>query len=102
MCQFIRMRLCSRHFAGILMFIRDLLRGFVLPTHAAPVVVSAPRKPGVWPLDYPIVGLAPGDALTIGDCVTGIQIFGASGSGKTSGSLALIAQSMMRDGWGML
>lgn len=34
--------------------------------------------------------------------MTGVQIFGASGSGKTSGSLAVLVNAMLRDGWGML
>ncbi len=84
------------------MFLRDLFRGL---RFGQPVRVPAsipPRIPGAWPLDRPLVELAPGDAITIRDCVAGIQIFGASGSGKTSGSLYLLAQAMLRDGWGML
>lgn len=83
------------------MFIRDLFRGQARSAGTEPVALP-PRVPGVWPLDTPLLELAPGDILTIRDCVTGVQIFGASGSGKTSGSLAWLSQAMLRDGWGML
>lgn len=84
------------------MFMRDLFRRITLRrTHQEPAA-AMPRVAGVWPLDRPLLELSPGDMLTIRDCVTGIQIFGASGSGKTSGSLSWIAQAMLRDGWGML
>jgi hypothetical protein len=85
------------------MFLRDLLRSIVLTPKAAVAAASGlPPAPGVWPLDRGLVELAPGDVLTIRDCVSGIQIFGSSGSGKTSGSLALLSKAMLRDGWGML
>lgn len=41
-----------------------------------------------------------GDWLTLGDCFTGIAVFGAAGSGKTS-SLATIAQLLMIVGCGV-
>lgn len=84
------------------MFLRDLIRRFSLGGMRPPVVVSPPRPAGVWPLAHPVAELAPSDVLTIGDCMAGIQVFGATGSGKTSGSLACLARGMMRDGWGML
>lgn len=84
------------------MFLRDLFRGVGSKGTRPPVVAVGARPPGQWPLDRPIVELAPGDALTVRDCVSGIQIFGATGSGKTSGSISLLAQAMLRDGWGML
>jgi hypothetical protein len=84
------------------MFFRDWVRGMMSGTDRRPPVVVPPRAPGTWPLDQPLVELAPGDALTIRDCVTGIQILGAPGSGKTSGSLSLLARAMLRDGWGLL
>jgi hypothetical protein len=85
------------------MFLRDLI-GDWLHGRAAmpPVVVPASVPAQGWPLDRPLVALPGGDALTIRDCVTGVQILGAPGSGKTSGSLALLARAMLRDGWGML
>lgn len=84
------------------MFLRDLIRGFSPSNGPAVPAVKGPRPAGTWPLDRSLVELAPGDSLTVRDCVSGIQIFGATGSGKTSGSIALLAQAMLRDGWGML
>jgi len=42
------------------------------------------------------------DPFTIGDSVQGIQIFGAIGSGKTSGSGQFLAESFLRSGYGGL
>lgn len=84
------------------MFLRDLFRGGRGSGHTQAPATPAQHPPGVWPLDHPLVELGPGDPFTIRDCVAGIQIFGASGSGKTSGSLSLLAQAMLRDRWGML
>lgn len=53
-------------------------------------------------MGWPLLELGPNDLLTTQDCVTGIHIFGATGSGKTSGSVAALAQAMLRDGWGFL
>lgn len=83
------------------MFMRDLLRGFSLPSLKREKV-SPKRQPGQWPLARPLIELAPGDVLSVEDAMAGIQVFGATGSGKTSGSLALLAKAMMQDGWGML
>lgn len=84
------------------MFMRDLIRQWLnRPPQQGPVVVPV-VVPGTWPLDRALVTLPGGDALTIRDCVTGVQILGAPGSGKTSGSLSLLAKAMLRDGWGML
>jgi hypothetical protein len=85
------------------MFWNSFIRGLLTPQpRSAAQVVTPPRRPGTWPLDQPLLALNPQDHLTIRDCVTGIQILGAPGSGKTSGSLAYLADAMLRDGWGML
>lgn len=84
------------------MFLRDLLRGLTMKPEPVSALASSHRQAGVWTLDRPLVEFSPGDTLTLRDCVCGIQIFGAPGSGKTSGSLAILAQAMLRDGWGML
>ncbi len=86
------------------MFLRDLFRGVDgLGARRAPVIVAPPiRRVGTWPQDAVMLELAAGDSLAIRDFLSGIQIFGASGSGKTSGSLAFLAHAMLRDGWGML
>jgi hypothetical protein len=84
------------------MFLRDLIRGLRWPTVEAPAVSPPSRTPGTWPKNHAIAEWGPGELVTVEDCCCGIQVFGATGSGKTSGSLALLAKSMMRDGWGML
>jgi hypothetical protein len=43
-----------------------------------------------------------GDSWTIGDACEGVQIFGATGSGKTSGSGATLARSYLENGFGGL
>lgn len=67
-----------------------------------PIVPPSVQGASAWSLERPLLRLSPRDVLTIGDCATGVQIFGASGSGKTSGSLALLARAMLADGWGAL
>lgn len=84
------------------MFLRDLIRGLKWPTVQAPVVVAPQRTTEGWPLNHAIAEWAPGEHITIADCVTGIQVFGTPGSGKTSGSVSLLAKAMMRNRWGML
>lgn len=49
-----------------------------------------------------LVPLSPRDPWTIADSFEGTQIFGATGSGKTSGSGATIARAMLREGFGGL
>ena len=44
----------------------------------------------------------PSDKFTIGDSFEGVQIFGATGSGKTSGSGKHIAKSFLKNGYGGL
>lgn len=46
--------------------------------------------------------LSPRDAFTIRDACEGVQIFGGIGSGKTSGSGAALARSMLLAGFGAL
>lgn len=55
-----------------------------------------------WSLDRPLLHLGGGDAWTIRDACAGTQIFGDSGSGKTSGSGRAIATAMLRAGFGGL
>lgn len=56
----------------------------------------------VWNLDHPLLQLSRNDVWTIGDSLEGVQIFGASGSGKTSGSGAAIAKKFLAAGYGGL
>lgn len=53
-------------------------------------------------IDKIICGFSENDPYTISDSVQGIQIFGAIGSGKTSGSGQFLADSFLRSGFGGL
>ena len=55
-----------------------------------------------WDLDTPLLQFSPCDPWTIADACEGTQIFGATGSGKTSGSGAAIARAFLRAGFGGL
>ena len=55
-----------------------------------------------WPLDRPLLRLSKRDTWTIGDAVEGTQVFGAIGSGKTSGSGRSIAHALLDAGFGGL
>ena len=54
------------------------------------------------PDSTPLLKLTNRDVLTVGDAYEGIQIIGATGSGKTSGSGAATALQMLRLGFGGL
>lgn len=65
------------------------------------------RKPAVghvppWPLSMPLLTWGPKDAWTLGDAVQGTCVLGATGSGKTSSSGALIAREFLLAGMGGL
>lgn len=53
-------------------------------------------------LDTPLFHFDKGDDWTIRDACEGVQIFGALGSGKTSGSGKAIAHAFLRNGFGGL
>lgn len=53
-------------------------------------------------LDTPLVWLSPQDAFTIRNACEGIQIFGAIGAGKSSGSGQTFAKAYLRAGFGGL
>ncbi|QEG36165.1 type IV secretory system conjugative DNA transfer family protein [Bythopirellula goksoeyrii] len=53
-------------------------------------------------LKEPVYHLSRHNCLTVGDCVEGISIIGATGSGKTSSSGRAIAVQMLRKGFGGL
>lgn len=63
--------------------------------------VSQPA-PEPWSPATPLLALSPRDYWTIGDSFEGTQIFGATGSGKTSGSGAALARQMLLAGYGGL
>lgn len=54
------------------------------------------------PLDQPLVWFSQTDAWRIRDACEGTQIFGATGSGKTSGSGRAIAKAFLSSGFGGL
>lgn len=60
------------------------------------------RSPERWGLSESLLQLSDRDTWTIGNSFEGTQIFGAVGSGKTSGSGAAIAKAMLRAGYGGL
>lgn len=53
-------------------------------------------------LDTPLLHISPHDIWAIRDACQGVQIFGAIGSGKTSGSGAALAKAFLRQGFGGL
>jgi type IV secretory pathway TraG/TraD family ATPase VirD4 len=53
-------------------------------------------------LETPLLQLSPHDVWTVGDACQGTQIFGGTGSGKTSGSGQAIAKAFLRAGFGGL
>ncbi len=62
------------------------------------------KKPRPVPsvLEQPLLNLSKQDTWTVRDACEGTQIFGATGSGKTSGSGQAIATSLLRAGFGGL
>lgn len=63
--------------------------------------INPEEAPHLWESSTQLLDLTGcGDWLTLGDCFTGIAVFGAAGSGKTS-SLATIAQLLMLVGCGV-
>lgn len=53
-------------------------------------------------IDTSLLHISPYDTWTIRDACEGVQIFGAIGSGKTSGSGAALAKAFLRQGFGGL
>lgn len=54
------------------------------------------------PLDAPLCLFSPEDAFTLRDACEGVQVFGGTGSGKTSGSGQMLAHAFLRAGFGGL
>lgn len=61
-----------------------------------------PRRPRAtdWPLEQVLLQLAAGAPWTIRDALAGVMLLGATGSGKTTGSLKTITMSMLEAGFG--
>jgi hypothetical protein len=53
-------------------------------------------------LDFPLLKFTPYDTFTLGNAFEGIHVFGANGSGKTSGPCAGLIKALMRAGAGFL
>ena len=55
-----------------------------------------------WPLDRPLLDWAAGEPFTLDDATKGVQVWGMTGSGKTSGSGRTLAKQYLRHGFGGL
>jgi hypothetical protein len=68
-----------------------------------PALFTVPESSGYWPDDAPLISFAANcPDWTLGNAFEGAIIFGATGSGKTSGSGAAIAETFLRAGFGGL
>ncbi len=65
-------------------------------------VFSLNRLPVSYSLDLPICAFGRFDSFTLDDATQGVQIFGAVGSGKTTGSGQFLADSFLSNGFGGL
>lgn len=63
-------------------------------------VRRAKHPEAAWSLSTPLISLSKSDRWTIGDACQGCQIWGSTGSGKSSGSLAWIIRSYLAKGFG--
>ena len=69
---------------------------------ASPTSPSGSEIPSAFPSDSTLLELSDRDALTIRDACQGVQIFGGTGSGKTSGSGRHLALAYLAAGFGGL
>lgn len=64
---------------------------------------STPHEPhDPWALDTPLLEWVPGSPWTIRDSFQCVCIMGSTGSGKSSGSLALLSRNLLKAGYGAL
>lgn len=62
-----------------------------------------PARPAeAWPLDLELFRWTAEEPFTLDDACKGVQVFGMTGSGKSSGSGRLLAESYLRHGFGGL
>lgn len=59
-------------------------------------------KPDLWDMNMPLLNLSENDTWTLRDATSGVQIFGATGSGKSSTSGKAIAKAYLSAGFGGL
>jgi len=57
-------------------------------------------KRSQWDLSTPILSFSRHDHWTIGDAVQGTQVWGSTGSGRTTGTMAAICEALLRAGFG--
>lgn len=55
-----------------------------------------------WNLDRPLLRLSPVDVLTVGQLMSGVLVLGATGCGKSTGSLYALAMAFLSAGFGGL
>ena len=67
-----------------------------------PALFQVKEKPLSWPDDMPLIEWGDGLPWTLKRSFEGVLIMGATGSGKTSGSGATIAETFLRSGFGGL
>ncbi|MGD9790599.1 MAG: type IV secretory system conjugative DNA transfer family protein [Phycisphaerales bacterium] len=60
-----------------------------------------PPRP-TWDPTTPIIRLSAGDTITLGDLYSGVQVWGSTGSGKTSGSMRALCRGLFKAGAGAL
>lgn len=60
------------------------------------------RSANPWDLANPLMNLTRYDSWSIGDACQGAQVFGSTGSGKSSGAVAAITRAFMSAGFGGL
>ncbi|HEY1719443.1 MAG TPA: TraM recognition domain-containing protein [Verrucomicrobiae bacterium] len=84
-------------------FLANLFLSPLQQKSAPPVIASfKPPLPTGWNLDDPLLYLSnhPHDTWRIRDACEGTQIFGATGSGKSSGSGRALARAFLENGFG--
>jgi hypothetical protein len=59
-------------------------------------------RSSAWPLNLPLLNWAKGEPFTLEDATKGVQVWGATGSGKSSGSGKTLALAYLRQGFGGL
>lgn len=53
-----------------------------------------------WDLSYPLLQVSKHDRFTVGDSCQGCHVWGSTGSGKTTGSMATLIRAMLATGFG--
>ena len=72
------------------------------PVSAPYTAPTVPEVSADHPPDLPLWEWGEGDTFTLADATTGVAVFGATGSGKTSGPARMLALSYLASGFGGL